>query len=435
MRAGLALLTLLAILASAAAGAEAEPAAAPQAPAGHAHLGPATCASSACHGRVSPEREALVRLDEYRIWSREDRHSRAYQTLLSDDSQAIARRLGLGPAHEATACLDCHADNVPVDLRGEKFQLSDGVGCEACHGGAEAWIGAHAEAGRAHADNLADGLRPLEDVGVRAELCLSCHYGSSDKFAGHEMMAAGHPRLSFELVAFTANQPAHFDFDADYAERKGEQGALRLWLAGLAHAVKAQTALLRSPRFVRGGLFPELAAFDCHACHHPMDDRRSAQGSLHAGLAEGAVRLNDSSALLLLNALEVFAPEQASALKRDLNALHRATAQGLPALQAAAARIDERMAGVLGALSGRSYSADDQRRLRGVLLRTAADGGYRDFAAAEQAYFAIETLCIELAEAEQLKPQLNALFASLEDEHRYRSSRFARAARQLANAR
>lgn len=417
----------LALLAFAsAAGAQA-----PEQPASHQHLGPASCASSACHGRVSPESNANVRLDEYRIWSREDRHARAYQTLLSDASKAIARRLGIGEAHEAKVCLDCHADNVPEEQRGEKFQLSDGVGCEACHGGAQHWLASHAEAGATHADNLDKGLYPLSDVGQRAELCLSCHYGNSAKFAGHDMMAAGHPRLSFELVAFTANQPAHFDFDEDYERRKSPQPPIRLWIEGLAHAVKAQTELLRSERVHRGGLFPELAVFDCHACHHPMDDRRNAQTAVHAGLGQGAVRVNDSSALLLISALEVFDPAQATALRGELNALHRASARSLADLRTTAASMDRRMDGVLTALQGRSFKPDDLRSLRTALLKRAGAGAYRDFAAAEQAYYAIETLCIELGEGERLKPQLNQLFTSLEDEHRFRPDRFATSARQL----
>ncbi|MGK0321912.1 MAG: hypothetical protein ACI9JP_004111, partial [Granulosicoccus sp.] len=34
-------------------------------------------------------------------------------------------------------------------------------------------------------------------------------------------MGAAHPRLSFELDLFTANQPAHYSVDADYMARKG----------------------------------------------------------------------------------------------------------------------------------------------------------------------------------------------------------------------
>jgi hypothetical protein len=245
------------------------------------------------------------------------------------------------------------------------------------------------------------------------------------------MMAAGHPRLSFELVAFTANQPAHFDFDEDYEHRKSPQPPIRLWIEGLAHAVKAQTALLRSERVHRGGLFPELAVFDCHACHHPMDDRRNAQTAVHAGLGLGAVRVNDSSALLLIAALEVFDPAQSSALRSELNALHRASARSLADLRQAAVRMDTRMGDVLASIRGRSFKPEDLLSLRASLLRRAGAGAYRDFAAAEQASHAIETLCIELGEGELLKPQLNRLFASLEDEHRFRPDHFATSARQL----
>ena len=89
------------------------------------------------------------------------------------------------------------------------------------------------------------------------------------------------------------------------------------------------------------------------------------------------------------------------------------------------------MGDVLASIRGRSFKPEDLQSLRASLLRRAGAGAYRDFAAAEQAYFAIETLCIELGEGERLKPQLNQLFASLEDEHRFRPDRFATSARQL----
>lgn len=402
-------------------------------PASHQHLGPASCASSACHGRVSPERAANVRLDEYRIWSREDRHSRAYQTLLSDESKSMARRLGIGPAHEAKVCLDCHADNVPEGQRGERFQLSDGVGCEACHGGAGDWIASHAVLGATHADNVERGLRPLSNIQTRAQLCLSCHFGTAEKFAGHDLMAAGHPRLTFELVAFTANQPAHFDFDEDYAQRKSEQGPLRQWLLGLAQSVQSQAALLRSERFARHGLFPELALFDCHACHHPMDDRRGAKGPLHAGLDLGAVRLNDAHSRLLLTALQALRPDEAPALQRAINQLHRASQRGVQAIAAAAAELETRMHALSAQLPPQRFEQSDLRRLQRSVLDTAMAGGYRDFVAAEQAYFALETLAIELGEAQSRRAQMDALFATVEDEHRFRPDRFQRAAQRLGS--
>ena len=150
------------------------------------HMGVATCAASQCHGSAAPRDSSGVMQNEYVTWTRDDPHSKAYATLSSDASRAIAARLGVGSAIAAKICLDCHADNVPAVRRGEKFQLSDGVGCEACHGGAERWLSTHYNTPAVdHAANLVAGIYPTEEPQERAELCLSCHLGTADKFATH----------------------------------------------------------------------------------------------------------------------------------------------------------------------------------------------------------------------------------------------------------
>ena len=170
----------------------------------------------------------------YRIWLRQDYHSRAYRTLQTAQSKAIAKKLGLRNATSAKICLDCHADNVAVEARGRRFQISDGVGCEACHGGGGRWLKSHAEESTSHADNLANGMYPTEQPLARAKLCLSCHLGTKNKLATHKIMGAGHPRLAFELETFTVNQPAHYEVDADYRKRKPAIASVNMWLAGLA---------------------------------------------------------------------------------------------------------------------------------------------------------------------------------------------------------
>ena len=100
------------------------------------HEGVATCASSLCHGAIQPLKAYDKALqNEYTTWSQFDPHSNAYKVLLNKQSQEIARRMGIGPAHQAPACLACHSEAVPNAQRGAKFQLDDGVGCESCHGG------------------------------------------------------------------------------------------------------------------------------------------------------------------------------------------------------------------------------------------------------------------------------------------------------------
>ena len=49
-----------------------------------------------------------------------------------------------------------------------------------------------------------------KDVVKRTEKCASCHIGTADKSVDHEMIAAGHPDLVFDLEAFSAAMPRHW---------------------------------------------------------------------------------------------------------------------------------------------------------------------------------------------------------------------------------
>ena len=222
------------------------------------HLGVASCAASTCHGAVQPWHDQSILRNEYVVWSREDRHAKAYETLFTKESRRIARNLGLKAAHEADICLDCHADNIDPLKRGDRFQVADGVGCEACHGGAERWIDAHTDKDHSHTSNLELGLYPTDEPIQRAKLCLSCHFGNESKFVTHRIMGAGHPRLSFELDTFTQIQPAHFRVDDDYARRKQVSDSLQVWALGQAVALGEFLDALLDPQRGRDGLFPEL---------------------------------------------------------------------------------------------------------------------------------------------------------------------------------
>jgi len=125
------------------------------------HLGVATCGGSTCHGAVEPFKQSNVLQNEYVTWTQKDKHAAAYKILLNERSQRIAKNLGLAkPAHEAPECLNCHAHFPKEDMRGPQFQLSDGVACEACHGGAAGWLGPHVANRGNHAENIAAGLYP-----------------------------------------------------------------------------------------------------------------------------------------------------------------------------------------------------------------------------------------------------------------------------------
>lgn len=398
------------------------------------HEGVASCASTVCHGRVNADDEATVWLNEYRVWLRQDYHSRAYRTLMTEQSQAIAAKLGLPAAHTADLCLDCHADNVPAERRGERFQIDDGVGCEACHGGAGDWLESHAESGTSHADNIAKGLYPTDQPQARAELCLSCHLGTRDKFATHRIMGAGHPRLSFELETFSVNQPAHYSVDDDYIERKGQPDKLSMWLSGLAMNSAILLDLLASDAYPGNALFPELSFFQCHACHHGMDDLRWQRDARAPALPPGAVRLNDGPLTVLLPALDVLEPGRAGDIASRLKALHAAAENDPAALRDMALQLSRDLRAVSQAMADRRFDASAQRRLRRSLLQESAEDRFGYFTAAEQAFLAIETLSIALGDSDSLAPQLDALFEALGSETSYVPDQYAVRARQMLEA-
>ena len=401
---------------------------------GRIHEGVATCASAVCHGRVNAADDETVWLNEYRVWLRQDYHSRAYRTLMTEQSQTIAAKLGLPAAHTADICLDCHADNVPAERRGTRFQIDDGVGCEACHGGAGEWLESHAERGTSHADNIAKGLYPTDRPEARAELCLSCHMGTRDKFATHRIMGAGHPRLSFELETFSVNQPAHYSVDDDYIERKGEPDNVAMWLSGLAMNSAALLDLLASDAYPGNALFPELSFFQCHACHHGMDDLRWQRDARAPALAPGSVRLNDGPLTVLLPALAVLAPERAAGIASQLQALHAAAETDLQALRDTASDLSSTLSAVAATLADRRFDASLQRSLRRELLEESAADQFGYFTAAEQAFLAIETLSIALGDSESLAPRLDALFEALGSETSYVPDQYAVRARQMLEA-
>ena len=395
------------------------------------HLGVATCATSQCHGKSRAENDRNVQLNEYTMWIDSDRHSIAYRTLETDESLTMARKLGIGDPTEAKICLDCHADNVPEALRGPKFRLSEGVGCEACHGGSGRWIETHTNRETTHAENLAAGLVATERADVRAEVCLSCHLGTDDKFATHRIMAAGHPRLSFELELFSANQPAHYTVDEDYVERKGRIPTHRLWLTGQIEQLRQQLEVSRELLDTGGALLPELSLFDCHACHHPMENLRWTRRRAD-GLEPGSLRLHLPN-MVVLQAV-------ASALGRDelvptLVDAHRAVLRGAQSGRGEFDAAVERLLALLdeaAATFAAPMDVEDVARLRLALLRTAAEDRASDYAEAEQIYFGVESLCHALNEIDRCGPALDRLFETVADARTYSPSVFARTANELS---
>ena len=279
--------------------------------AGFKHLGYASCAQSTCHGAATPWMISPIRQNEYFQWRDHDPHAHAYAGLSGPRAQAIAAKLGVSEAAKTPLCLGCHSDNVPEAQRGENFRIEEGIGCEACHGGSEKWLGQH---------NLPDvdpmsmtdrGLYPTWQLQARTTLCLGCHqYGQ--RGADHHLVAAGHPEFSDDLPAYFAKWPHHFGVDAQYVARKHPATAAQTATQTDLQAAGNWAAALASSEAAHQGLMPELSFFQCDNCHRGLSqpDRGSTglprldQAALRRLLASGALdgqlraRLSDRAAAL-----------------------------------------------------------------------------------------------------------------------------------------
>lgn len=392
------------------------------------HLGVASCSSSTCHGSVAPLVTTTVLQNEYTVWSENDKHARAYSILLNDESKRIARNLGLESAETADICLDCHADNVPAERRGPKFQLSDGVGCEGCHGGSERWIEVHkvSETREGHQRNLSNGLYPTEDPKARAKLCLSCHLGTEDKLATHRIMGAGHPRLSFELDTFTYIEPAHFAVDEDYIARKNPSNGAKIWAIGQAIAVSETMDAVLAPNHNKNGLFPELFFFDCHACHKPMSANRW-QERASLGLGPGVIRFNDSNLIMLRIVAAAVSADLGDKVAKTGRALHQASQRGAQAWSDAAAAMRSVANEAADAFAAHEFGESTMRKVLRGLVREGERGEYIDYVAAEQTTMAISTIGQAMAvggwltdaEFDNFEGVVERLYSAVENDERY----------------
>ncbi len=239
------------------------------------YRGAGSCAAASCHGGSG---SIGTKGCEYSSWMAKDKHVRAYEVLLTERSRIIEKNYrGLATLAEAKpegdlACLRCHATDAEAARRGERIARSDGVGCERCHGPAENWLTIHYQrdwAGRGEVDRKALGFWPTKDLAFRVKMCAECHVGAPGNEVDHDLIAAGHPRLSFENAAFLATMPPHWDIAAE--KRRIPDLEARTWAIGqVATAAAALDLLAYRAGEKHKKPWPEFAEYDCFSCHHDL---------------------------------------------------------------------------------------------------------------------------------------------------------------------
>ena len=322
-------------------------------------------------------------------------------------------------------------------MRGESFQLSDGVGCEACHGGSGGWLASHYAAGVKHSDSVAKGMIPLEDAKARAGVCLDCHFGGSAKgqFVTHEIMSAGHPRIAFELDLFSTLQK-HYDLGENYAGRKPIPSGVKLWAVGQAMALERSLTLFGDSRHGQEGAFPEFYFFDCHSCHRAISDDPKARPTavVNPGrpILSGMPPYNDENMIMLSATAKVAAPKLASTFEANSRAFHKA----LTTDRAAAVRAGAQLAGSAKALSNTFSSHDfthgETLAILGQVVGDAQAERYTDYTGSAQSVMAIDTLLNALVTAGQvdrvkvaaMRPDIDRAYRAVSDPNAYRPGDF-----------
>jgi hypothetical protein len=415
------------------------------------YIGPGSCAATSCHGSVKPVAGSRILQNEYSTWIVKDKHSHAYQALTGEIGERIARILKLNSkAEESPKCLACHALYTTPEQRGRPFELSEGVSCENCHGPASAWLGPHTTRDWPHEKSIALGMRDTRDVIHRTEKCLECHLGTKEKFADHEMIAAGHPDLFFELDSFSAVMPRHWKSPRESTPDKPVEDAawagVRDWSAGQAVQLRAEMDRLvwraKGERFDKKDVWPEYSELSCFACHHALVPAKDSWRQEHgfAGRRPGDPAWNGSRYVVFRLLAKQIDSASAEQLDRQLAEVAGEMSKLNPdrnavaSLASATAPIAQRFAERLAAMQ---YDRALVLQMLQRIPDEAESISLADERAAEQAAMAMDSLYIAYSKdakpsnAEEVRAAINELFRQLENPSAYNADQFASSLRRI----
>src|SRR5258708_4635693 len=382
------------------------------------YTAPGSCAAPACHGGVQPRTETAVLQNEYSTWLLRDKHAEAYAVLLTPVGQRMGRLLKLDSKPElAQKCLLCHALSVPQERRAKSFDTNEGVSCESCHGPASGWLGPHTEGKGSYERSLQLGMVDTRNLMARTEKCLGCHLGDSEKFVDHEMIAAGHPDLYFELESFSSVMPRHWKEPPDF-DKDPWRGVKTL---GTGQAVQLREALRRLARRAQGNVWPEYAELQCFACHHSLgaakDSWRQERG--YAGRRPGNVPWDESRYVVFRQLVHELDAGSGQQLDTELGRLF-VLVSSLQGDRAQISSIATSASGIADRLAHRIATAQfDQAatmRLMQSITANADSIASQDERAAEQAAMTLDSLFVaytrnaKLNNQAQVKAAIEALF-------------------------
>ena len=263
-----------------------------------APLAATSCSATSCHGgpQAGVAEPRLAGGSAYTLWFQNDPHARSWESICGPEGVAMMRRLRIVDGDRIVDvagfnnCLACHNSHlvptVPATLteftsrthavakpehtgRVLDPEHTEGVACSSCHGPAEKWIHSHYSRGWDPAAASDEGYMPNDSLVVRARMCASCHVGDHDRDMNHDLIAAGHPALRFEMASHHARLPKHW---RDQGEADWGRHESALWAAGAIASADAWFSLQqgRATKKTAVSTWPELSAYDCGSCHQHL---------------------------------------------------------------------------------------------------------------------------------------------------------------------
>ncbi len=398
------------------------------------YVGPGSCSAVACHGGIAPRNITKVLQNEYSTWVTQDRHARAYTVLTGSLSRQMTAILKMGPAEHEQRCLVCHALSVDAAHKGREFDVAEGVSCENCHGPASAWLGPHIQPTAKHADMVRLGLVDNNDLTTRQARCLTCHLGAPGLDVDHELIAAGHPDLLFELDSYTAIEPPHW-----VEKDKDPLFGMKAWAVG--QAVQLRASMERVARRAKSGPWPEYSEMDCITCHHALTGPESwRQKEGYGDHFPGDAPYNMSRYVVFRH----FAEELDPAANRELQESASKVANLITTMSPDRAEVERdanRTAEIATRLINEVRTAQyDRARDQRLMMAIANDGdaiAKQGERTAEQAFLSIDSLYIASAKDGDTRPETRAaidkLLALIKNPSGYNGPVFAAQMKQVAS--
>jgi hypothetical protein len=174
--------------------------------------------------------------------------------------------------------------------------------------------------------------------------------------------------------------------------------------------------------------------FDCHACHRPMSGKTwgPRQGT---GLGPGVVRLNDANLVMFRHVLAAVDGAAAKAVLDGGRRLHQATTEGREQTEAAAKALRAKLVDLQARTAATRFGPESLGVILGSLVADAERGELRDYAAAEQAALALQSVVVayegagllEGDAAKRMQARVDALYATIDNEEQWSSGSFTTA--------